>query len=111
MTTKTHPALDALREIAAGNSDAPGVRSRRAIRRLAGEAIPQLEALLTERDDLLAALKDLVDDGTVTDSGCDSCEKHAPKNDDGIITGPLKHADLCFYGRAFKVIAKAEEDS
>ena len=64
--------------------------------------------------DLLGALKDARDwlaiQSSSTDSFCEMCEHHAPKDDAGLVTGPIVHAIDCPLGRADAAIARAAEE-
>ena len=65
-------------------------------------------ALFAAAPDLLAALKDLLDHTCGTDSFCEWCERHAPKDHEGSITGPIPHVSDCLRLAAERAIAKAE---
>lgn len=65
-------------------------------------------SLIVAAPDLLAALKDLLDHTCGTDSFCEWCERHAPKDRDGSINGPIPHVSDCLRLAAERAIAKAE---
>lgn len=64
--------------------------------------------LMHAAPDLLKALKDLLDHTCGTDSFCEWCERHAPKDRDGAIKGPIPHVSDCLRLAAERAIAKAE---
>lgn len=47
----------------------------------------------------------------VTDSYCEECEAHAPKDDAGNIVGPVPHREGCVFGTVLAAIAQAEGDA
>lgn len=55
-----------------------------------------------------AALDLLPNVAEIDDSWCCICDRHAPKNEAGEITGPLPHRESCTYGTLRAAIAKAE---
>ena len=62
--------------------------------------------LIAAAPELLAALKDLM--CFETDSYCEWCEGHAPKDDSGKIIGPIPHKEGCAGVAARAAIARAE---
>lgn len=65
-------------------------------------------ALIEAAPDLLVALKALLDHTCGTDSFCEWCERHAPKDREGSITGPIPHVSDCLRRAAERAIARAE---
>ena len=65
-------------------------------------------ALIASAPDLLAALRNLLDHTCGTDSFCEWCERHAPKDHEGSLTGPIPHVSDCLRLAAERAIAKAE---
>ena len=64
--------------------------------------------LLASAPDLLVALRNLLDHTCGTDSFCEWCERHAPKDQGGSIVGPIPHVSGCLWLAAERAIAKAE---
>src|SRR5262245_11455490 len=62
-----------------------------------------------DRDELLVAVRDLLDGCLSTDSYCESCRRHAPKNDTGHVVGPIQHARDCIEGNARSLLARMEK--
>lgn len=52
-----------------------------------------------------AALVALRDWSGSTDSFCEECHKHAPKDEDGEVTGPVRHGDDCRIGNLERALA------
>lgn len=60
---------------------------------------------MDEKLHLIAELLDLLSGyGHYDDSYCETCDRHAPKNNAGEITGDIRHAAECPIGRAAAVI-------
>ena len=57
---------------------------------------------------LLRALETLYDAHDPSDSYCDLCERHAPKDTRGTVTGPITHRDDCILGEAEHALRVAE---
>lgn len=70
---------------------------------------PDVRDLERQRDELLAALHLLVDSCGSTDSYCETCGRHAPKNDFGHVTGPVTHVHGCAENQARQAIASVED--
>jgi len=105
MSKPTHPALEALRDIVERTeapfiAELPGTRAPlaiQAIRQDARAAIPQLEDLLKERDELLTALENLLSAG------------QRMKTHDLATTEDWVVSELDYVNEARAAIAKAEE--
>lgn len=65
--------------------------------------------LVAAAPELLAALTDLLDCDQLdrTDTFCEACYRHAPKNDEGVPTGPIPHEADCIIAVAVAAIDKA----
>lgn len=61
--------------------------------------------LFAAAPDLLEACEALI--GNATDSYCEWCAQHAPKDDAGYLTGPISHRDGCAYVQACAAVALA----
>lgn len=58
------------------------------------------------------ALRDLLDYPALGDAGyCEVCDRHAPKDDDGRLTGEVPHTDDCFVLAGRRAIAAVEGES
>ena len=64
--------------------------------------------LIAAAPDLLVALRNLLDHTCGTDSFCEWCARHAPKDQGGSIVGPIPHVSDCLWLAAERAIAKAE---
>ena len=64
--------------------------------------------LFAAAPDLLVALRNLLDHTCGTDSFCEWCARHAPKDQGGSIVGPIPHVSDCLWLAAERAIAKAE---
>ncbi len=77
-----------------------------------GIGVHENAALIAAAPDLLDAAKGaldaLYDWSETTDSFCEECSAHAPKDRDGHITGPIDHATACRIGRLAQAIAQAK---
>ena len=68
----------------------------------------QRRALEAAAITLLRALETLYDAHDPSDSYCDLCERHAPKDTRGTVTGPITHRDDCILGEAEHALRVAE---
>jgi len=57
--------------------------------------------------DMRKALEGLIDAHDGTDSFCEFCDQHAPKDDDGFVVGGIPHKPDCPLGIAWAAIRKA----
>lgn len=64
--------------------------------------------LISAAPELLAALRDYLELEHATDTYCERCERHAPKDKHGNVVGLLSHRDHCVRAAAEAAIAKAE---
>lgn len=55
----------------------------------AANRIEELEAALREARDLLAEY------ANASGTYCEECDRHAPKNEEGLVIGPVHHAATC----------------
>lgn len=72
-----------------------------------GEALA-LARKFAAAEELLSALRDLLAHTCGTDSFCEWCERHAPKDREGLITGPIPHVSDCLRFAAECAITRAE---
>lgn len=83
--------------------------------RLTARFIPQhrLEAENARLKALVGDLREVVTDllSDSTNSYCEWCQRHAPKDDDGNITGPLPHVYDCVRLKADAALSRADAEA
>lgn len=75
---------------------------------IAESIAPQNIPPIAAAPELLTSLQDLIQDERFgTDSYCEVCQRHAPKDDAGHVIGKVVHREDCMIGRAGAAITKA----
>lgn len=74
----------------------------------------EIAALTAERDRLAGLLDDVIDfisgQGFANSSYCEICDRHAPKDYDGDLTGPVPHTDACLIGKSRAALREAPDE-